>query len=110
MDALRQALTDRKDELDSCIFFANGQHKPAYTAFRFPFVTERIDKRRLRAWGKAPDGGKLKIQRRRGKRCVTVKKLRVGPGAVFTAKLPLRGHQRLRAKVAGNQSLVWKQG
>jgi hypothetical protein len=101
---------DRKDELDSGIFFANGQPKPAYTAFRFPFVTERIDKRRLRAWGKAPDGGKLKIQRRRGKRWATVKKLRVGPGAVFTAKLPLRGHQRLRAKVAGNQSLVWKQG
>ena len=31
-------------------------------------------------------------------------------GAVFVAKLPLRGKQRLRAAVAGNQSLVWKQG
>jgi hypothetical protein len=41
---------------------------------------------------------------------VTVKKLRVGPGAVFTAKLRLRGKQRLRARVAGSQSLVWKQG
>jgi hypothetical protein len=41
---------------------------------------------------------------------VTVKKLKVGQGAVFTAKLPLRGRQRLRAEVAGNQSLVWKQG
>jgi hypothetical protein len=99
-----------KDALDSGIFFANGQPKPSYTAFRFPFVAERIDRRRLRAWGKAPEAGKLKIQRRRGKRWVTVKKLKVGQGAVFTAKLPLRGRQRLRAKVAGNQSLVWKQG
>ena len=101
---------DRGDALDSGIFFANGQPKPSYTAFRFPFVAERIDRRRLRAWGKSPEAGKLKIQRRRGKRWVTVKKLRVGQGAVFRAKLPLRGTQRLRAKVAGNQSLVWKQG
>ena len=48
---------DAHGALDSGIFFADGQPKPAYTAFRFPFVTERIDKRRLRAWGKAPAGG-----------------------------------------------------
>ena len=50
---------------DSGIFFASGQPKPSYTAFRFPFVTDRIDKRTLRAWGKAPAGGKLVIQRKR---------------------------------------------
>ena len=44
---------NRKDALDSGIFFANGQPKPSYTAFRFPFVAERIDRRRLRASGKA---------------------------------------------------------
>jgi hypothetical protein len=92
------------------IFFANGQPKPAYTAFRFPFVTERIDKRRLRAWGKAPSGGKLVIQRRARGRWVATKKIQVSQGSVFTAKLPLRGKQRLRAAVAGAQSLVWKQG
>ena len=31
-------------------------------------------------------------------------------GAVFLVKLRLRGKQRLRAKVAGNRSLVWRQG
>ncbi len=76
----------------------------------FPFVTERIDKRRLRAWGKAPAGGKLVIQRRAKGRWVATKKIQVSQGSVFTAKLPLRGKQRLRAAVAGNQSLVWKQG
>jgi hypothetical protein len=93
----------------SGIFFADGRPKPAYTAFRFPFVTERIDKRTLLAWGKAPAAGKLVIQRRQRGRWVSARKLKVGQGAVFTAKLPLRGKQRLRAKVAGNQSLVWKQ-
>ena len=41
---------------------------------------------------------------------MAVKKIKVSQGAVFVAKLPLRGKQRLRARVAGNQSLVWKQG
>jgi hypothetical protein len=93
----------------SGIFFADGRPKPAYTAFRFPFLTERINKRRLLAWGKAPAGGKLVIQRRQRGRWIPAKKLNVGQGAVFTTKLPLRGKQRLRAAVAGNQSLVWQQ-
>ena len=66
---IRDSTSGPQDALggaDSGIFFANGQPKPSYTAFRFPFVTDPIDKRRLRAWGKAPAGGKLVIQRRRG--------------------------------------------
>jgi hypothetical protein len=94
----------------SGLFFADGQPKPAYTAFRFPFLTERINKRKLLAWGKAPAGGKLMIQRRQRGRWISAKKVKVGQGAVFTAKLSLRGKQRLRATVAGNQSLVWNQG
>ena len=94
---------------DSGIFFADGRPKPSFTAFRFPFVADRKSRRVIRAWGKAPAAGKLVIQRRRGSRWVAVKKLRVRPGAVFVTKLPLRGKQRLRARVAGNRSLVWKQ-
>jgi hypothetical protein len=94
----------------SGIFYADGRPKPASIAFRFPFVTERINKRELLAWGKAPASGKLVIQRRQRGRWIPTKKLNVGQGAVFTAKLTLRGKQRLRAAVAGNQSLVWKQG
>jgi hypothetical protein len=93
----------------SGIFFADGRRKPAYTAFRFPFVTERIDKRTLRAWGKAPAGGKLVIQRRQRGRWVAAKRIRVRQGSVFVAKLPLRWKGRLRAAVAGNKSLVWGQ-
>ena len=38
--------TDRPDVhagFQSGVFFGNGQPKPALTAFRFPFVTERIN-------------------------------------------------------------------
>jgi len=92
------------------VFFDDGRPKPSLTAFRFPFVTERLNKQLLRAWGKAPAAGKLAIQRKQGGRWVTIRKIQVGKGAVFVAKLRLRGKQRLRATVGGNQSLVWNQG
>ncbi|HEX5894014.1 MAG TPA: hypothetical protein VFY33_04235, partial [Solirubrobacterales bacterium] len=94
----------------SGLYFLDGSPKPALTAFRFPFVTERINKRMLRAWGKSPEAGKLRIQRQRGKRWKTVKKLNVGKGGVFVTKLRLRGKQKLRAVVGGTTSIVWKQG
>src|SRR5262249_24733439 len=87
----------------SGIFFADGTPKPSCVAFRFPFVTDRIKRRTIRAWGKAPASGRLVIQRKRGKRWVAVKKLNVSQGAVFLAKLHLAGKQRLRAAVAGNR-------
>jgi hypothetical protein len=91
----------------SGIFFADGRRKPSYTAFRFPFVTDRKSRRTIRAWGKAPAGGKLVIQRKRGKRWLAVKKLRVREGQVFLTKLRITGRPRLRAVVAGNRSLTW---
>ena len=91
------------------IFFRDGPPKPSYTAFRFPFVAERINKQSLRIWGKAPVAGKLVVQRRQKGRWIAAKKFRVGQGAVFTGKLKLAGKQRLRAAVAGNQSLIWNQ-
>jgi hypothetical protein len=93
----------------SGLFFADGQPKPAYTAFRFPFVTERIRNGLLRAWGKAPAGGKLVIQRRRRGRWVAVKKIQVRQGSVFIVKLRSPGKPKLRAAVGGSRSLAWRQ-
>ncbi len=105
--------TDRPDAragYQAGVFFGDGRPKPSLTAFRFPFVTERIDKQRLRAWGKAPEAGQLTIQRRQGGRWVSIRNVQVGKGAVFVATLRLSGKQRLRAEVGSSQSLVWKQG
>jgi hypothetical protein len=91
------------------VLFADGSPKPAFHAMRFPFVTERANKRKLRAWGKAPVGGKLTIQRRRGHRWRRVESLRVKAGRIFKTRLALRGKQTLRAKVGGEKSPVWSQ-
>jgi hypothetical protein len=91
------------------VYFNDGRPKPSLTAFRFPFVTERVNSRTLTAWGKSPEAGKLRIQRQQGSRWKNVKRLRVGKGSVFQTKLKLRGKQRLRAVVGSNQSVVWKQ-
>jgi hypothetical protein len=91
------------------VYFADGRPKPSLTAFRFPFVTERVNRSKLRAWGKSPEAGKLKIQRRQGSRWVTVRSLSVSKGGTFQATLRLSGKQQLRATVGASQSLVWKQ-
>jgi hypothetical protein len=107
---VRDAVSPHIDFLggdNSGLFLVDGRPKPAFRAFRFPFVTERSGKR-LRAWGKAPAAGKLVIQRRAGKRWRTVRKLRVRQGGVFTARLRFRSG-RYRATVAGESSLVWNQ-
>jgi Cellulase (glycosyl hydrolase family 5) len=98
-----------RNGFQSGLYFLDGSPKPALTAFRFPFVTERIDKRTLRAWGKSPEAGQLRIQRQQGARWKTVKKLNVGKGAVFSTKLRLSGKQKLRAVVGGSTSITWKQ-
>jgi Cellulase (glycosyl hydrolase family 5) len=100
---------DVRSGFQSGLYFLDGQPKPALTAFRFPFVTERIDKRTLRAWGRAPEAGTLRIQRQRGSRWVRIKKLNVRKGGVFATKLRLHGKQRLRATVGSSTSIVWKQ-
>jgi hypothetical protein len=100
---------DVRSGFQSGVYFLDGRPKPSLTAFRFPFVTEPIEERTLRAWGKAPEAGELRIQRQRGSRWVTVKKFQVGKGEVFLTMLRLRGKQRLRATVGSSASLVWKQ-
>jgi hypothetical protein len=65
-------------------------------AFRFPFVTEPINKNKIRAWGKAPAGPTLAIERRKGVKPVVLRQIQVSAGAVLVAKLP--GQQRLRAE------------
>jgi hypothetical protein len=88
------------------LLFDDGRPKPAFVAFRFPFVVDDV-RGGMRAWGRAPVGGRLAIERRDKGGWQPVKRLKVRAGAVFTAKLDLRGKQRLRARVGADRSLVW---
>jgi hypothetical protein len=92
------------------VFFGDGTPKPAYDAFRFPFVADRKDKAKVLAWGKAPATGVLEIQRQVPDGWQTVKQLSVNDGAVFTASLRIRGAATLRAVVGSEASLSWDLG
>ena len=92
----------------SGIFRADGTPKPSFTAFKFPFVGDRT-RRGVIAWGKSPAAGTLLIQQGRGGGWRTLRRMSVGTGQVFTARLHLRKKSRLRATVVGQTSLVWTQ-
>jgi Cellulase (glycosyl hydrolase family 5) len=93
----------------SGVFFHSGEKKPAYRSFRFPFVTHRKSKKRVGLWGKAPETGKLKVQKKRRKGWHTIDKLNVRAGKIFTESLRLRGKAKLRGKIGKTTSLVWRQ-
>lgn len=95
--------------LQSGLFYVNGEPKPGFEAFRFPFVTERRSPDKLFVWGKAPAGGKLKIQRKAGGGWRTVAAVDAHTGKVFTTKIKLRGPATLRATVGGEHSVAFRQ-
>jgi hypothetical protein len=85
---------------------SNGACKPAFDAFQFPFVGDRLSKKKVRVWGKAPGGGPVQIQRN-GQ---TVKTVSVPGSHVFVDTIRLRGSATLRAVQGSNQSIPWDQG
>jgi hypothetical protein len=91
------------------LFTSGGRKKPAYRAFSFPFVTDRRSRKRIIAWGKAPEGGKLRIELRKGGGWKPAKRLSVADGGVFKTGIRLRGPGRLRATIGDQRSLVWRQ-
>jgi hypothetical protein len=92
------------------VFFQDGTPKPAYDAFRFPFVADRQRKNKVLAWGKAPASGQLEIQLQQPDGWQTVKTLSVNDGAVFTASLRIQGAATVRAVVGSDASLPWDLG
>jgi hypothetical protein len=93
----------------SGVFLASGSPKLSLTAFRFPLVGERLDEKRVRVWGKTPAAGRLTIERAAGGGWRTLRALSVGSGEVFTARLRLRKGALVRATVAGEASIPWRQ-
>ena len=90
------------------VYFHDGKPKPALQAFRFPFVADRASRDKVHVWGKSPAAGRLAIERKAGGNWRAVKKVKVGRGKVFQAKLKLHGKQRLRATVGDEHSLPWR--
>jgi hypothetical protein len=91
------------------LYFFNGQPKPAATAYRFPFVTQRIDHDHVLVWGRSPGAGTLRIERFHGGHWAVVQAVPVHPRQVFLRTIGLRGAATLRGQVGGQTSLTWRQ-
>jgi hypothetical protein len=94
----------------SGLYYHGAASKPAATAFRFPFVTNRLSRRRVQAWGRSPAAGRLTIEVQRSGRWVAVSRLAVRPRQVFSTTLSLSGRLVLRARTTSGTSLTWTQG
>jgi hypothetical protein len=92
------------------LYYLNGSPKPAAQAFRFPFVTKRLNRGHVVAWGRAPVGGKLAIEVLRRRRWVVVRRLSVRLDQVFLPTVAIRGKAVFRAQVGAQTSLTWAQG
>ncbi|MFL5902030.1 MAG: hypothetical protein ACJ75S_12650 [Solirubrobacterales bacterium] len=92
----------------SGLFFREGQPKPAYRAFRFPFVAIRGRHGRLLLWGKAPSPGPLLVERRSGHGWAPIARPVAGANRVFVTRADAgSGRFPARAKQGGETSLAW---
>ncbi len=92
------------------LYYLSGAPKPAAEAYRFPFVTRRLTRGQIQAWGRAPRAGRLAIEEQRHGHWVVLRRLIVHTGQVFGAVLPVRGRAVLRAQADPDTSLAWTQG
>lgn len=90
----------------SGVYYYNGNPKPSFRAFQFPFVVWP-NGRKATVWGIAPRSGSVTIQRQQGHSWRTLFRLRASAGGVFTRSIKgsLRG--KFRAVSHGEKSLTW---
>ncbi len=92
----------------SGLFFRDGRPKPAYRAFRFPFVAHRAGNGRVLVWGKAPRRGPLVVERRARSGWTPLLRPVAAGDRVFLARAEAKGPMRLRARQDGEPSLAWR--
>jgi hypothetical protein len=99
--------------LQSGVYFrgstvATDKPKPAFTAFRFPFVVD-VRKGSDAYWGIAPNTGDVRIQKRVGGRgWVTVRTARPGSDRLFYGRLTASSSATYRAAQGAERSLTWR--
>jgi hypothetical protein len=92
----------------SGVYRRDGRAKPAARAFRFPLVAERAGPATHRVWGRSPQAGTVRIERRSRSRWQVVRRVRVTRGGTFLLRVARKtAGERLRAKIGSNTSRVW---
>ena len=92
----------------SGLFFRDGRPKPAYRAFRFPFVAHRAGAGRVLLWGKAPSPGRLVVERRTPSGWAPLARPTAGPDRIFVVSVDAGGSFQARARQGGEASLSWR--
>jgi hypothetical protein len=89
------------------LYFYGGSPKPAYEAYRFPFVVWPSG-RSSTTWGISPRTGRLAVQRETNRHWKTLFSLHAVAGKVFNKRISphLTGH--FRGLIGGEASLTWK--
>lgn len=98
--------TYNPDEYYSGIYRYNGKPKPSLAAMRFPFVVMQWGKK-VNAWGIAPVGGTVTVQKKSGRSWRTLFRTHASAGGVFVRSVSKKLHGKFRAKVSGHTSLTW---
>lgn len=92
---------------DTGLLFNDGSEKPAFQAFRFPFVADRKNKRKVKVWAVAPAAGKLRIQQKKRSGWKNRGRVRVKDGVPASIKVRARGKTKLRGVIEGERSLPY---
>jgi hypothetical protein len=92
----------------SGLFFRDGRAKPAYRAFRFPFIVGRDSAGGLFVWGKAPQPGGLVIEKQSGGGWTPIARASAGANQIFEGRLASQGRVKVRARQGGEVSLPWQ--
>ncbi|HZU62023.1 MAG TPA: hypothetical protein VE983_13725 [Solirubrobacteraceae bacterium] len=92
------------------LYFYSGAAKPSVTAFSFPFITRRLGGTHIQAWGRAPTGGTLRIERQAGGKWEVVTSFAVSRHQVFQTSVKDSHAASFRAQIGSDTSLIWTQG
>jgi len=101
-----QAPTYNADSYFSGLYFYNGAPKPAFEAFRFPFVVLPSG-RSVTVWGIPPKSGRLAVQRKQGRSWKTLFRIRATADTVFVHNISPGLHGNFRALVGSEASVAW---
>ena len=90
--------------------YLSGEAKPSAQAFLFPFITRRLSRKQVLAWGKNPSGkGAVAIERQIGSQWRRIATAHSGANGIFQTHFKLRGSAALRARNENQLSLAWQQ-
>jgi hypothetical protein len=103
-----QAATYNRIDYYSGVYSYAGRPKPAFEAFRFPFVVWATSRSRATVWGISPTTGRVSVQLRGRSGWETLFTLRATTGGVFQRRISPKLRGSFRAVISGESSLVWR--